>query len=71
MRLLLEREADTEGNPARVWTPLLCAADDGYESIVKLLLGRGADKTKKVNGETALEIARRKGYSKIVKLLEG
>ena len=42
MKLLLEKGAqfDPEGNDS--YTPLSWAAQNGYESIIELLLGKGA-----------------------------
>lgn len=42
VRLLLERGADTEAKDVSGLTPLSVAVQNGHETIVKLLLDRGA-----------------------------
>ena len=47
------------------------AAEKGFTDIVSLLCSRGADTSAKDHeGKTALEIARERGHSKIVNVLE-
>jgi len=52
------------------WTALMCAAMDGREAIVRLLLQRGASKElQDAYGETALQHAQRRGHTACVRLL--
>jgi len=49
---------------------LSLAASFGHTECVKVLLEHGADITpKNINGQTALDLARAKGYTEIVKLI--
>ncbi len=53
------------------WTPLMDAAERGYDIAVKLLLDSGADPgIKNSGGETALSIAKRHGHDATVRLIE-
>ena len=62
----LKPEYDTQG-----WTPLMEAAERGNETIVKLLLGAGADANAKTStGITAASIAQKAGNGAIVQLLQ-
>ncbi|GMI43124.1 hypothetical protein TrCOL_g9075 [Triparma columacea] len=56
----------------RGWTPLMCAATNGFVDTVKTLLDCKADpKAKNKEGRTALHVAAGKGMDKIVKILLG
>jgi ankyrin repeat protein len=71
LKLLLEHGADVnvQGGPFDR-TPLLCAATTGSEATVRLLLARGADvRARDWQGDTALDWARRRGNTSIVRLL--
>jgi ankyrin repeat protein len=62
----LQPEYNTQG-----WTPLMEAAENGHETIVKLLLSAGAPADAKTNsGITALSIAQKAGNASIVQLLQ-
>lgn len=62
----LKPEYNTQG-----WTPLMEAAEQGNESIVKLLLAAGADAgAKSSTGMTAVSVAQKLGNAAIVQLLE-
>jgi hypothetical protein len=50
---------------------LLCAAEDGYEDIVRLFLDYGADVNAKWDGKSALAWAIEKGHVATVKILLG
>lgn len=43
VRLLLEKGSDIESRDGNRRTPLGCAAMEGHEDVVKLLLGKGSD----------------------------
>ncbi|KAF3147187.1 hypothetical protein TWF703_000027 [Orbilia oligospora] len=52
-------------------TPLWCAAKNGHEAVVKLLVDRGADMEAKDNYEmTPLQCAAENGHEAVVKLLK-
>lgn len=60
-----------EQNETSGYTPLICAAIANTLDAAELLLRRGADPSiKGTDGETALDLADRKGYDLFVKLLE-
>ena len=62
----LQPEYNTQG-----WTPLMEAAENGHETIVKLLLSAGAPADAKTStGITALSIAQKAGNAAIVQLLQ-
>ena len=81
MQLLLNAKAHTNLANKRGWTPLCGASYHGHIEIVKLLLTHNANMhatlTDNSNedvlikqGDTALDIARKKGHTQIVELLE-
>lgn len=72
VRLLLEAGVGTElrREPDQE-TPLMRAADRGYENIVRLLVGAGADlAAENADGRTALDMARDRGHAAVVDYLE-
>ncbi len=76
VRLLMERGANPNTpSPLSEYTPLMWAAycEVADLEIVRLLLAKGADPKAKGSddGETALSLAKRRGSSAVVELLEG
>jgi ankyrin repeat protein len=69
VRRLLRAGADPNLPEGEGVTALTVAADHGQTEIVRLLLDAGADKNYKTFEGTATELAQRKGYTEIVKLL--
>lgn len=70
-QVLLAANADINARANNQWTPLQAAVDRNQAKIVRFLLEQGADKTIKTpDGQTALDIARKSGFSEIVKILE-
>lgn len=73
---LLNQGADIDAINLYGWTSLMAATVRGHVDTVKLLLGRGANPKIEAGtltpnpGDTPLKIAKRKGYSDIVDLLE-
>lgn len=62
----LKPEYNTQG-----WTPLMEAAEQGNETIIKLLLAAGADTNAKTStGLTAVSVAQKAGNAAIVQLLQ-
>jgi ankyrin repeat protein len=43
--MLLEKGADANSKDEHNWTPLLWAAKEGHEAVVKLLFEKGAEKS--------------------------
>jgi len=71
--LLIIKGADVNASAKQLGglTPLHIASAKGFKAMVGVLIGRGADiNAKDKNGETALGMARSKGYTDIVQLLE-
>ncbi|MBV7328478.1 ankyrin repeat domain-containing protein [Chloroflexi bacterium TSY] len=69
--ILLAAGADVNAEQQSNFTPLLGAAHNGQLEMVKLLLSHGADReVQKSDGQTAYDVAREKGYTKIAMLLE-
>ena len=71
VRLLLESNANPNARSNK-WkeTPLMHASKWGHEDVVQLLLKYGADtELQNVAGKTALDLASKKGYTNIVRLL--
>ncbi|KAG2417117.1 hypothetical protein HFD88_008335 [Aspergillus terreus] len=72
MRMLLGRISLHDVKPAaeNVWSPEKCAARNGHEGIVKLLIARGADINHRTSAsESMIEIAAEYGQTAIVSLL--
>lgn len=61
--LALRAGADLETRNDRCQTPLLLAAANDHNPVARLLVGLGADRT-------ALDHARSKGYTNIIRTLE-
>lgn len=74
VRLLLEHGADPNAAAGFAgYTPLMGAAysESNAPAAVRLLLDKGADVNKKgANGETALSLARKRGRTEVVEMLE-
>lgn len=69
--LLLEAGAKPNVVQQGGWTPLHATAMHGDETATRLLLTHGADPTLKVdNGQTAIDMAREKGHTEVVTMLE-
>ena len=68
---LLKNRHDLDSKDTYGRTPLLLAAEEGHEAVVKLLLEKGAElETKDKNyGQTPLLLAAEKGHEAVVKLL--
>ena len=71
-RRLVAAGADVNARDISNFTPLLHAAFQGQVAMVKFLLEQGArtDIRVSVNDQTALDIARERGHTEIVRLLE-
>ena len=71
MKLLLETGADLEAKDICGETPLIRAARNGHEAVVKLLLEEGAKlEARDICGETPLIWAARNKHKAIVELLK-
>jgi ankyrin repeat protein len=74
VRLLIEHGANPNTpSPIAGYTPLMWAAysENVDPETIRLLLDKGADsQAKGVNGETALSLAKKRGHSVVVELLE-
>jgi ankyrin repeat protein len=72
-RLLLARGANANFVDRFGYTPLLLAAsvDFGDSAMLELLLASGADiRARTKQGESALDLARKYGHARLVKILE-
>ena len=74
MKLLLERKDINPDTPDTKYgqTPLLWAAEQGHEGIVRLLLGRNdVDPNSSCkSGRTPLTLATENGHDRVVELLQ-
>ncbi len=72
VRLLLENKADPDvQDSGEGWTALMFAAGEGLAEVVQVLLEHGADRAlKDVDGDTALDFARKNGHMFVVRLLD-
>ena len=70
-KLLIDRGAEVNATDLRGNSALHGAVDAGHETVAWLLLNQGANPAlRNAAGDTALDIARRRGYDEIVKLLQ-
>jgi hypothetical protein len=65
MELLIDDDSDLEFEDENGKTPLLWAVEEGHESVVQLLLEKGAE----TNSDTLLRLAIAKGHSSVALLL--
>jgi len=74
-QLLIERGAQVNAlspRPSGAVTPLMMAAREGQDGIVRLLLAKGANAgLKNTEGFTAAQLARQAGHDKLAALLSG
>lgn len=69
IEVLLDAGADPNEEKEGGWTPLLGAANQGYQQLVELLLKSGADPShRNRSGDTALSIAERRGHTRICEI---
>ena len=73
VRLLLENKVDLNvQDTGEGWTALMFAAGEGLAEVVHVLLEHKADRTlKDVDGDTALDFARKNGHTLVVRILSG
>ncbi|KAB5585677.1 hypothetical protein GE09DRAFT_33789 [Coniochaeta sp. 2T2.1] len=71
VRQLIAQGANVNVTEKWLWTPLHMACYGGYEDIVRLLIGHGAElDSRTVDGETPLKLAERSGHFKVVQVIE-
>ena len=71
-RMLLEHGAPVNARQHGGWAPLHAAAQNGDRAMVELLLEHGADpQASNDEGKTAASLAREKGHTDIMALVEG
>jgi hypothetical protein len=69
-QLLINQQANVNAQNQYNFTPLMCAAYNGYTDMVQFLIDNRADvDAQSIPGETPLAYAARDGYTDIVKLL--
>lgn len=68
-RRLLDKGADVDARNESGITPLLFASFGGQAEVARLLLNRGADTSVRFGGESAEQVATRRGHSEVVRLL--
>jgi ankyrin repeat protein len=70
--VLLEHEADVNLKANDGSTALMLAASSGGSDLARALLSKGADVTAKFrkSGKTALDLAKERGHTEIVALLQ-
>ena len=72
VRLLLEHGASVNVSNHDCSTPLMFAAQQGHNEMVRLLLENGADpNTTDCFGLSAVDLAKKTGFTKTVKILQG
>jgi len=69
-KMLLKAGAQVNREHDRGMTPLWLAVHQGSTELVRILLDAGADAAHRVQGWSALDLARREKHAEIVKLLE-
>ncbi|KAK4205473.1 ankyrin repeat-containing domain protein [Triangularia verruculosa] len=71
-KVLAERQdVDVNSKSITGRSPLFWPSGGGYERVVAILIGTGADPNlADENGETAITVARKNGHGEVVKLLE-
>lgn len=67
VKLELQKNPDVNRADADGYTALHAAAENGHVEVVKLLLAKGADRTKRAMGKTPADLARK--YPEVLKLL--
>jgi hypothetical protein len=68
MRILLDEGADPDGRGAD-WTPLMRAAVRGEREVCEALIAAGADPARRLDGQTAADLAAEAGYDDLATLL--
>ena len=67
VKLALQKNPDVNHADADGYTALHAAAENGHADVVKLLLAKGADRTKRAMGKTPADLA--KAHPEVLKLL--
>lgn len=67
VKLELQKNPDVNHADADGYTALHAAAENGHVEVVKLLLAKGADRTKRAMGKTPADLA--KAHPEVLKLL--
>jgi ankyrin repeat protein len=71
VRTFMDKGADVNARNQEGWTPLMCAASKGHVAAAQALLSRGAEaQAKNKEGETARQLAARRDYDDVIKLLQ-
>lgn len=69
-QLLLQKRAKADIPDNEGWTPLSVAAEDGYATVVRVLMASGADSSLRCDDDLPLEKALENGHVDVVRVYD-